>query len=158
MKKMFHGISWLLPSSLANWLLRRSTRLAEFFFSADPDKFMEHLLEAMSLAFCLCRGFRRNLLNFRAQYVFATTEGSVCASASFADGKMAVGKEGLDSYTVKVAFTDTSALRSFLFSSQKQDILSSLLRNEVSLDGNLNYVYKFGFLVRDLMHRLKIEL
>ena len=40
--------------------------------------------------------------------------------------------------------------------SRDQDILNSLLANDVEVDGNLNYVYKFGFMARDLGHRLGV--
>jgi hypothetical protein len=30
------------------------------------------------------------------------------------------------------------------------------LANEVAVDGNLNYIYKFGFMARDLVHRLGV--
>jgi len=62
-----------------------------------------------------------------------------------------------DPCTVKVTFSDVKALRGFLFSGN-QDILNSLLTNDVSVSGNLNYIYKFGFMVRDLAYRLHIEL
>jgi hypothetical protein len=54
---------------------------------------------------------------------------------------------------VRVRFTDGAALRRFLFA-EDQDILDSLLANEVELTGNLNYIYKFGFMARDLQRRL----
>jgi hypothetical protein len=30
------------------------------------------------------------------------------------------------------------------------------LANEVTVDANLNYIYKFGFMARDLVHRLGV--
>ena len=46
-------------------------------------------------------------------------------------------------------------MNAFLFS-RDQDILDSLLANDVELDGNLNYIYKFGFMARDLGRRLGV--
>ena len=57
--------------------------------------------------------------------------------------------------TVTVTFKDSAAMRRFLFS-KDQDILASLLANEVEVDGNLNYIYKLGFMARDLTRRLGI--
>jgi hypothetical protein len=56
---------------------------------------------------------------------------------------------------VAVTFKDPAALRRFLFS-RDQDVLARILANEIAVDGNLNYVYKFGFMVRDLVHRLGV--
>ena len=59
-------------------------------------------------------------------------------------------------WNVKVTFKDAPSLKQFLFS-RNQDILDSLLTNTVEVDGNLNYLYKFGFMSRDLMRRLGIQ-
>ena len=55
--------------------------------------------------------------------------------------------------TVTITFKDSAAVRRFLLS-KDQDILSSIMANEVEVDGNLNYVYKLGFMARDLTRRL----
>ena len=68
---------------------------------------------------------------------------------------MVVHEEALNQWDVKVTFKNAQALRDFLFSGD-QDIVDSLLKNEVEVDGNLNYIYKFGFMARDLEHRLGI--
>ncbi len=52
-----------------------------------------------------------------------------------------------------MTFRNPVALRDFLFS-KNQDVLQSLLKNEVTVEGNLNYLYKFGFMAKDLMRRL----
>jgi hypothetical protein len=70
---------------------------------------------------------------------------------------MTVHAEAIDDWDVKVTFKDAAALRAYLFS-RNQDILDSILKNDVEVDGNLNYIYRFGFLARDLIHRLGIEI
>ena len=123
------------------------------------DAFLEILLRSMDTAFNLdsryriLRGYQRNIEGFRANYVFNTKDGRVAASASFRDGDMIVFNQGLGQWDVKVTFEDSKALRDFLFS-ENRDIVDSLLGNKVSLDGNLNYIYKFGFMARDLAHRV----
>jgi glutamate-1-semialdehyde aminotransferase len=119
------------------------------------DKFLEILLGAMGLAFLLLQGFRRNLVGFSGRYLFRTADGAVTAGARFADGWMEILHEQDNAYDVAVTFNDPAALRKFLFS-RDQDILASILANEVSVDGNLNYIYKFGFMARDLVHRLGV--
>jgi hypothetical protein len=56
---------------------------------------------------------------------------------------------------VAVTFKDSAALLRFLFS-HDQDILDSLLSNDVAVDGNVNYIYKFAFMARDLIGRLNL--
>jgi len=125
------------------------------------DKFLELLLKGMDLAFSLdsafwlFRGYQQNIKIFSGRYVFNTHNNRVAASAVFKDGDMIVYEEALDQWDVKVTFENSQALRDFLFS-RDQDIVDSILKNEVEVDGNLNYIYKFGFMARDLGHRLGI--
>lgn len=117
------------------------------------DEFLEILLRGMDLAFCLCSGYRKNIENFRGRYLFSTADGEVLVSAVFGDGNMAVKSGIIDPWDTRITFKDAAALRSFIFS-QDQDIIDSLLKDEVAVDGNLNFIYKFGFMARDLTHRL----
>ena len=125
------------------------------------DKFLELLLKGMDFAFSvdsafwLFRGYQQNIKGFSGRYVFNTRDGRVAASAVFQDGDMMVHKEAIDHWNVKVTFENAQALRDFLFS-KDQDIVTSLLKNEVEVNGNLNYIYKFGFMARDLGHRLGV--
>jgi hypothetical protein len=64
-----------------------------------------------------------------------------------------VHRDAIDDWDVRITFKDAPALNAFLFS-KDQDIINSILANEVSVDGNLNHVYRFGFLARDLAHGL----
>jgi len=130
---------------------------------AVTDEFLELLLYGMDLAFSLdpvfwlFRGYRQNIKDFSGRYVFDTRDNrvDVAASAVFKDGNMIVHEEALSQWDVKVTFENPQALRDFLFSGG-QDIVDSLLKNKVEVDGNLNYIYKFGFMTRDLEHRLGI--
>jgi hypothetical protein len=85
--------------------------------------------------------------------VFTTADGKLAATARFDNGDMHVDTKAASDWTVRVKFTDAAALRRFLFATG-QDILGSILDNDVELDGNVNYVYKLGFMARDLEHRL----
>lgn len=131
-----------------------SRKLVDQLRNKTTDKFLELLLRSMDIAFALGRSYREgNLEGFRARYVFATRDGKVGATAEFEDGDMKVSDQATDDFTARVRFKDAEALRRFLFA-EKQDVLDSLLRDEVELDGNLNYVYKFGYMARDLQERL----
>jgi hypothetical protein len=149
-------LSWLLPDSVCLWLLHgRKESLRAVLEDALTETLLEVLLEGMSLAFLLLRGFRRNLSGFSGKYLFRTANGGVALRALFANGQMSVLSGESTDYDVAVTFTDSAALCRFLFSSD-QDILASLLANDVTVDGNLNYIYKFGFMARDLIRRLSL--
>ena len=149
-------LSWLLPDRLCLRLLHRHREnLRAALEDALVETLLDVLLQGMSVAFLLLRGFRRNLSGFSGKYLFRTANGGVALRALFANGQMSVlGGESTE-YDVAVTFTDSAAFCRFLFSSD-QDILASLLANDVMVDGNLNYVYKFGFMARDLIRRLSL--
>jgi hypothetical protein len=131
-----------------------SRRFLEQVRTSATDEFLELLLRSMDLAFLLSRSYRMShLRDFSAKYVFTTADSSVGATARFNRGAMHVDDAPAEDWTVRVRFTDGAALRRFLFA-EDQDILDSLLANEVELTGNINYVYKFGFMARDLQRRL----
>ena len=149
-------LAWFLPDRLRLRLMRRQIEdLRRALEGALTDRFLEILLAGMGLAFLLLRGFRRNLAGFSGKYLFRTADGTVAAGARFGDGRMQVLHEEDNSYDVSITFQNPAALRKFLFS-RDQDILASILANEVTVDGNLNYIYKFGFMARDLVHRLGV--
>lgn len=130
-------------------------RLRQELYGKVTDKFLELLLRGMDLAFCLSKGYRKNIKDFEGRYLFRTADHLVAAAATFKDGDMEVHEEPIDDWNVRITFKDAAALNAFIFS-RDQDILDSLLANDVEVDGNLNYIYKFGFMARDLGHRLGI--
>lgn len=132
-----------------------SRRLVGELCGRATDRLLELMLGGMDLAFCLLKGYRKNIVGFEGRYLFRTADGAVAAAATFKDGEMEVHREAIDDWDVRVTFKDPDALRDFLFS-RDQDILNSVLKNEVETDGNQNYIYKFGFMVRDLSHRFGI--
>lgn len=144
----FRSEAWLLD--LAR---RKAQALKHEVEGRFTDKFVEVLLFSMEVAFILIADYRRHLRGFRGSYVVCTADHKVAASAVFGGGKMKVKTRAVRAPTVTVTFKDSASLRRFL-SSKDHDILASLLANEVEVDGNLNYVYKFGFMARDLMRRL----
>jgi hypothetical protein len=151
------ALSFVFSDRIANRMTRVfSRRLVEQIRSRATDDLLELLLDGMAMAFLLSRSFRDNIRGFSAKYVFTTADGSVGASARF-DGKlMHVDDKPADDWTVRVRFKDAAGLRRFLFG-KNQDILDSVLANDVEMDGNLNYIFKFGFMARDLERRLGLQ-
>lgn len=150
----------------ASWLKSEAWRFATLQREAQAlksalegkltDKAVEVLLYVMEVAFVLMPDYRRNLRGFRGSYVLRTANGDVAASAVFARQKMSVRRKAIASPTVAITFKSPQALRRFL-SSKDRDILQALLANDVEVDGNVNYVYKLGFMAKDLTRRLGLS-
>lgn len=149
-------ISHVPIDSVRTFVLKQLNRsLRSEFYDQATDDFFELLLTGMDLAFMLSKDYRKNIEGFNGKYLFRTVDGSVKASAIFAGGKMKVCEDAIDDWDVMIQFKDAPALSRFLLS-RDQDILNSLLKNEVEVHGNANYVYRYGFLVRDLGRRLGV--
>lgn len=119
------------------------------------DKFLDLLLKGMSMAFSLSSSYRNNIEDFKGKYLFRTKDNQVAESIIFEYGEMRVKDDAINDWDVCITFKNAAALRDFLFS-KNQDILNSLLKNEVEVDGNQNYIYRFGFMARDLGKRLGV--
>ncbi len=143
----------VIPDTWLRGIVRRKLRAFEAKVGdVLTDKGVELLLLGMELAFIFWDSYRKNLDGFRAQYVLRTADGGVAASAVFEPGRMWVKTVALPSPTVTVTFKDATAFRRFL-SSKDHDIVQSLLANEVEVDGNLNQVYKLGYMARVLLSK-----
>lgn len=120
------------------------------------DKFLEFLLRILDLFFDLCEDFKKNILNFNGRYLFRTRKEIVVASAVFEGGEMEVMENGIENWDVRITFKDAATLRSFIFA-KDPDVLDYLLDNAIDIDGNMNYLYKFLFMVQDLTYRLGVK-
>ena len=154
---LLRPIPYLFSDSTGILLIKRwSKDLITQIYGRVTDKFLELLLKGMDLAFYLSKSYRKNIKDFEARYVFRTQDRLVGVTANFREGNMRVYSGAQDDWDARISFKNAAALRSFIFS-QDQDIINSLLKNEVEVDGNLNYIYKFGFMARDLAHKLGIQ-
>ena len=116
------------------------------------------LLKGMDLFFYVTWDdeFRRHLDNFDGRFYFKTADETVKVAATFSNGDMQVHDGGIKDWDVMVTFQNGEALRKYIFS-EDQDIFESISENAVEVDGNLNHIFKFGFMVQDLTRRLGIE-
>ena len=113
------------------------------------EDFLQLLLGLMSTVFLFDHEFRKNIEGFNGRYQFRSKDGSITVAALFADNRLEVREEEIPNPDITVLFKDSKALMEYLMT-PKPDILGSMLRQEVSLDGNLNYLYKFAFLAKRL--------
>ncbi len=149
-------ITWIVSDKRVEAMIeKRARELKKQLTEEVTDDFLELLLKAMDVSFFLSSDYRRNIEGFKGGYLFKTSTGGVAAGAVFKNGNMKVRKKGIDDWDIKVEFTDADALNTFLFS-KNQDILNSLLDNTVEVEGNVNFIFKFGFMAKDLGHRLGV--
>ena len=124
-------------------------RLRQNLATEAAEEFLELLLNAMKFMFALNHDYRENIKKFRARYQFKSKDGGLTIAAVFEDGRMAVKEGVIDKPDITITFRDGRTLFNFLLA-PKQDILGSMLRQDVQTDGNLNYLYRFGFLAKRL--------
>jgi hypothetical protein len=118
--------------------------------SQAAEGFLLLLLKLMDLVFMLnIWNFRENIEGFRGRYVFRSKDDSIVASASFKNGDMKVYDKIIDKPDITITFRDDKALMNYLLS-PKPDILGSILRQDVTINGNLNYLYKFAYMAKRL--------
>lgn len=113
------------------------------------DDFLELLLDGMRLAFVLDSSYRKNIKNFNGRYHFRSVDNAVTVSATFSGKTMHVIDGAIDNPHVTLIFKDGKSVMKFLLSG-KPDILGSMLRQEITPEGNLNYLYKFAYMARRL--------
>ena len=117
--------------------------------SEFAEDFLQLLLGLMSIVFLFDHDFRKNIEGFTGRYQFRSKDGCITVAALFGDDRLEVREEEIPDPDITILFKDGKALMGYLLT-PKPDILGSMLRQEVSLDGNLNYLYKFAFMAKRL--------
>jgi hypothetical protein len=142
--------------NLLNMILMRSRRaqkagqeFMEALQSEKAEKFLEVLLKLMGLVFFLDKDFQRNIRDFNGRYLFRSQDRQITVAAVFKDNRLKVTEEEIGDTHMTVIFRNAKALMGFLLS-PKLDILGSMLRQDISIDGNLNYLYKFAYMAKHL--------
>ncbi|MEW6520797.1 MAG: hypothetical protein AB1461_15435 [Thermodesulfobacteriota bacterium] len=124
-------------------------RLQNSFSSEVAEEFLQTLLSLMQFVFVVNADYRRNLKNFEGRYQFCSKDGEVTIAALFHDNRMEVMEKKIDKPDITITFRDGRTLLNFIIA-PRQDILGSMLRHDVVTEGNLNYLYKFGFMAKQL--------
>jgi hypothetical protein len=154
-------LSKALPERLLKRLFRRwHGRHFDALDAEVSDKTLEGLLVAMDLGFHLFPAWRRHIQGFKGAIVFtakslADGKTRVQATAIFDGRHMKVDRKAVEAPTAEVIFTSPLALFSFILS-RSPDIVEALLANAVETKGNLNYVYRFGFLFMEMTRWLRM--
>ena len=119
------------------------------FESELAEEFLQSLLTLMNIMFVVNHQYRRNIDGFNGRYQFCSEDGEVTIGVIFAKGRMKVLEGIIDSPHITVSFRNGRTLLNFIIS-PRQDILGSMLKHDVQTEGNLNYLYKFGFMAKQL--------
>ena len=142
--------------NISNFILLRSfraNRVQKQFIncieSEFAEEFLELLLKLMSLFFFLNKDFRKNIKHFNGRYLFQSKHDRITVAAIFKNNKLKVSEKKIDNTNVTVTFRNAKALMNYLLS-PKPDILGSILRQDVTIDGNFNYLYKFAYMAKHL--------
>ncbi|MBI9092547.1 MAG: hypothetical protein JEZ12_25305 [Desulfobacterium sp.] len=118
------------------------------------DKLLFLLLKAMGLLFLVNREYRKNIKDFTATYVICSRDKKIDVSAIFKKIDLVVTqKDGMEvkdviveNPTTTVTFKDGKAMTKFLLSGNP-DVIAGMLDNQLSVSGNLNYLFKFVYLL-----------
>lgn len=121
----------------------------ESFDSEVTEEFLELLLNAMRISYVFNKDFRKNIEGFEGRYLFKSRDGNITVAAIFKNGKLNVKEKEIGNTDMTVGFRNAKALREFIFS-PKPDILGSILRQDVVVDGNFNYMFKFAYMAKHL--------
>jgi hypothetical protein len=104
---------------------------------------------ALKLKCAVDHDFRRNIDRFYGQYQFISKTGHLKVVLEFDHGQVRF-REGLgDKPNATIFFKDGASLVRFIIA-RKKDILQAMLRNELEAKGNLNYIFKLGFMANHL--------
>ena len=105
--------------------------------------------------FIINGGFRRNLYNFEGKYSFCSQEGGVNVLVKFANTNIDWEETSFpQQVNVTTIFKNGPALTNFLINyvvKNDRDILQGVTENEIRVHGNLNYLFKFLFMVNHLL-------
>lgn len=113
------------------------------------EDFLMILLQLMGIVLLLNSDYRRNIKDFTARYQFRSSDNAITVAALFDNDTLTISEEVIDKPNISVTFKDGKALMGYILS-PKPDVLGSMLRQEVSLDGNLNYLYRFAYMAKRL--------
>lgn len=118
------------------------------------DNLLYLLLKAMGLLFLINKDYRKNIKDFTASYVICSRDKKIDVSVVFKkinvlfthqDG-MEVKNTIVKNPTTTVTFKDGKAMVAFLLSGNT-DVIAGMLNNQLSVSGNLNYIFKFVYLL-----------
>lgn len=153
--KMLHRLiaTGLLPKRLTDCFEKKLKKLLENFEKQFLDvvegRITENALDAvlnlMSVLFVLDKDYRKNIEGLEAVLVFTDQADDFYVAATFHKNRLKVSNKKVSDPSLTLRFRDNDTLIKLLFSGSA-DILNALLNQWVSIEGNVNYLCKFGYM------------
>jgi hypothetical protein len=122
-------------------------------FVKNAPSALRTTLEFMCLAYSSNYELRKHIRNIHAKYHFSFRDYDTEIFLEFNKGVMRVFPGNIELPDVSFKFNNSDAFRKLFFSTNP-DILEMILKQDVVMDGNLTYMYKFMYLVRHLQMKL----
>lgn len=151
-----------------NWLMYPYWRIRQHFVKKDflsqaeeevTEEFLKVLLQFMKVS-CFLDGYlRRSIKGFKGRIEFRSENKGIRVLAEFKDGylhpkELKPNEDLVPPANASIIFKNPKAVKDFLLPpgglTGRRDVLRALLNNEIRLEGNFNYVYRFGFLATHL--------
>ncbi|MCD4831539.1 MAG: pentapeptide repeat-containing protein [Anaerohalosphaeraceae bacterium] len=125
----------------------------DFLRSLESEFAEEQFLKLLKLMMLVIRlnpaDFRKNIENFTGRYLFKSRDNHITVSVVFQDNYLKVQERLIVNPDVSIIFKNERSLIDSLLA-PNPDILGSLLREDITYDGNINYVYKFSYMAKRL--------
>ncbi len=137
---------FLLRNWRSKWIGKKWIESIE---SELAEGFLDLLLRFMQLVFWVDRDFKKNIKNFNGRYLFKSRDSRITVAAVFRKDNFKIYRKSIDNTNITITFRNAKALMNYLLA-PKPDILGSILRQDVTIDGNLNYLYKFAYMAKRL--------
>ncbi len=150
-------LDWI-QTQFHQWQFRKAKKEFQQCMAGESvETSPEILFRLMDLFFQLNPDFRKNIQGFTGRYQFKSEDNKVAVLATFDDEQITVEEALSPEADIVMTFKDGRSIINSFFSPRK-DILKTLHDNEVALQGNLNYVYKLGFLTDHIQLALNRDL
>jgi hypothetical protein len=129
----------------AEWCRQLISRYGDTLFTG--------LLHLMGLAYASDPALRQHLAGFEGRYRFRIEDRDFLLSAHFSESGIRLRPGDAGETDVAIAFKDAGALVDFLLS-PNPDILDAVLKQDLSVEGNLNYLFKFAYMAKRLQQTM----
>jgi hypothetical protein len=130
-------------------------RLASsYFHSLASNALVTVLLRSLEWALCLSTDYyQKNARNFEGAYRFRSRDGWVDANLVFRDGEITVNAIEVEDWDVIVTVENGASLWELICKGE-DDLMRLVLSGSVQVQGNVTFLYKLHFMLRDLARRI----
>jgi len=97
--------------------------------------------------------FQKNLKGFSGSLQLRTVDDRIQIGLKCKQGKICVDTQKKDGWDVVVIFKNMESFQYFMLSNNP-DIMAEAIQNNINISGNINQLYKLGFVLNDLRERI----